>query len=256
MANKITVSLITRNADSTLEETLKSVYGWVLKIVIADAGSTDKTLEIAQRYKAITYSNPEKNEGKQRLFCLNKVKSSWILVLDSDEIVTSSLKQEIIKVISNKNNSITGYRIPFQNFFLGKPLHYGGENYSKMILFKKSSVFIKPDSIHAVYEIKNGSTGELKNKIFHYSYQSVPKLYSKFTSYAWRLAKQKKLAGERTSLKKIILYPVHMFWARFFHDKGYKDGIFRIPLDLAFAYMEFMTYFLMLFAKNSQQQNL
>jgi hypothetical protein len=38
-----------------------------------------------------------------------------------------------------------------------------------------------------------------------------------------------------------------MFWARFIKDKGYKDGFFRIPLDLGFAYMEFLTYVLMLF---------
>jgi len=43
------------------------------------------------------------------------------------------------------------------------------------------------------------------------------------------------------------MYPAHMFWARFIKDKGYKDGFFRIPLDLGFACMEFITYFSMLF---------
>jgi hypothetical protein len=38
-----------------------------------------------------------------------------------------------------------------------------------------------------------------------------------------------------------------MFYARFIKDKGYKDGLFRIPLDLAFAYMEFLTYVLLAF---------
>ena len=48
---------------------------------------------------------------------------------------------------------------------------------------------------------------------------------------------------------------MHMFWARFVEDKGYKDGIFRIPLDLGFAYMEFLTYFLMLFIKNKKESS-
>lgn len=33
-----------------------------------------------------------------------------------------------------------------------------------------------------------------------------------------------------------------MFYARFIKDRGYKDGLFRIPLDLGFAYMEFLSY--------------
>ena len=45
------------------------------------------------------------------------------------------------------------------------------------------------------------------------------------------------------------MYPTHMFWSRFIKDKGYKDGYFRIPLDLGFAYMEFITYITLPFFK-------
>jgi hypothetical protein len=31
----------------------------------------------------------------------------------------------------------------------------------------------------------------------------------------------------------------------FIKDKGYKDGLFRIPLDFGFAYMEFLTYLIL-----------
>ena len=72
-------------------------------------------------------------------------------------------------------------------------------------------------------------------------------MYKKFTDYAIREAKQRRLNGESTSLKKIVMYPPHMFWARFIKDEGYRDGLFRIPLDLGFAYMEFLTYMTMLF---------
>ena len=74
-------------------------------------------------------------------------------------------------------------------------------------------------------------------------------MFNKFTDYAKRDVQTKINNREKSSLKKIILYPLHMFWARFFKDKGYKDGLFRIPLDLGFAYMEFLTYFLLLFKR-------
>ena len=67
-------------------------------------------------------------------------------------------------------------------------------------------------------------------------------MFIKFTDYAIREAKQKARKHEKSSLKKIFLYPLHMFWARFFKDKGYRDGIRRIILDAGFAYMELLTY--------------
>jgi len=127
-------------------------------------------------------------------------------------------------------------------------LNYGGEQLKKMVLFKNKSAFVnKTPLVHYYYHIKNGKVGQLKNNILHYSYLSVVQIYKKFTDYGIRIAKQKYLAGERSSLKKIFLYPPHMFWARFIKDKGYKDGLFRIPLDIGFAYMEFLTYFLLMF---------
>ena len=116
-----------------------------------------------------------------------------------------------------------------------------------MVLFRTKEGFSTEDEIHAVYKIKTGKIGQFKNKIDHYSYRSLSQLFIKFTNYAIREARQKKSRGEKSSLKKVFLYPAHLFWARFIKDKGYKDGLFRIPLDLGFAYMEFLTYFLLFF---------
>ena len=77
-------------------------------------------------------------------------------------------------------------------------------------------------------------------------------MFGKFTDYAKREARQKINKGEKSSIKKIVFYPLHMFWARFIKDKGYKDGIFRIPLDVGFAYMEFLTYVLILFYRHGK----
>ena len=72
-------------------------------------------------------------------------------------------------------------------------------------------------------------------------------MFLKFTDYGVRMAKEKYFAGERSSFKKIFFYPAHLFWARFISDKGYEDGLFRIPLDLLFAYMESVTYITLFF---------
>ena len=109
-------------------------------------------------------------------------------------------------------------------------------------LFRKNSANMTPSLIHEHFKLSKGKSGRLKGKIFHHSYRSFPQIFVKFTDYGIRMAKEKFLSGEKSSFKKIFIYPIHMFWARFIKDKGYEDGLFRIPLDLGFAYMEFITY--------------
>lgn len=252
---KINLSLvvISFNAERTIEKTLKSVQNLVNDIIVVDNYSTDKTVEIAKKYKAKVLFYKDKNRGIQCQMGVNKAKNEWILVLDSDESLPKQLKEEI-KYLLNNNPKFDGYNIPFQSFYLGKPLYYGGENYKKLILFKKSVSSISHDPIHYVCKIKTNKIGKLRYKINHYSYRNIIDVYNKFTNYALYEARLKIKAGEKTSLKKIVMYPIHMFWARFIKDKGYKDGMFRIPLDLGFAYMEFLTYFSMLFIKNPKSK--
>ncbi len=248
----LSLLMITKNGEKTIEKTLYSVKNLVDEIVIVDNYSSDKTITIAKEYQSKVFFYKGKDLGKQAKLGLNKCQGEWILVLDSDEYLSSKLKREIKKILDVRYSMLqkyTGFYIPFQNYFLGRPVMYGGENYKMLRLFKKDSVDIKPAIVHHKYFIKKGKIGYLKAKIIHHSYRSLPQMIEKFTEYARREAKQKLKRGEKSSLKKIFFYPLHMFWARFIEDKGYKDGLFRIPLDLGFAYMEFLTYFFLFIFK-------
>jgi len=246
--------MITKNAEEMLERSLKSVKNLVDEIVVVDDYSTDKTVEIAKKLGAKVYLHRENNLGKQRTYALKKTKSKWILVLDSDEVVPKKTADEIVNLLNGCGvNKHDAYSIPFQNHFLGKPVKYGGESYKKLILFRRRAVSIEPLSVHEKFVCKNKRVMILRNKVYHYSYRSLSQTYRKFTDYAVREAKQKYLSGERSGPAKLFLYAPHMFWARFVKDKGYKDGIFRIPLDLGFAYMEMLTYWILLISKIKDQ---
>ena len=247
MKNRLSLLMVTKNAGETLEKSLASVKKIVDEIIIIDSKSTDRTVEIAKNYLAKVYVKEFSDIGKQRKFGLDKVSHDWILVLDSDEIVSEKLMKEIKSKIENTRIKITGYYIPYQNFFLNTPLQYGGENYMMLRLFRKNSVNITPSLIHEHFKLLKGKSSRLKGKIFHHSYRSLPQIFAKFTDYGIRMAKEKFLSREKSSFKKIFIYPIHMFWARFIKDKGYEDGLFRIPLDLGFAYMEMVTYIFLLY---------
>jgi len=247
--NGLSLVIITKNSEELLDVSLQSVQGLADEIVLVDDYSNDRTLTIAKKYAARIYKRQERNLGKQKAYGLHKAKYDWILFLDSDESLSNELKKEIRLELTKKNNDVIAYRIPYQNHFLGKPVRYGGENYAMIRLFKKEYGISHSSLVHEKVEIRKGRIGRLKNRIYHYSYRTLWQMYTKFTDYAVREAYQKGQKGEKTDLKKLTLYPLHMFWARFIKDRGYKDGLFRIPLDLGFAYMEFLTYFLLIFKK-------
>lgn len=248
MQSWLSVVYITQNAQDTLYNSLKSVRNIADEIIVIDDFSKDNTVDIASRFGAKVFKHRYTHEGKQKAYALSKAKYDWTLVIESDEVVSRSLAAEIKKILRLKKKE-TGYEIPFKNYFLNKHVRYGGQSYNKLRLFNRKFVYLDKKPIHAEYRLKKGRLKLLNNKIHHYSYRSIPQLFLKFTRYGIREAEFKKKSGEKTGLKKIFLYPLHMFWARFIKDKGYKDGIFRIPLDLAFAYMEFLTYLSMLFIK-------
>lgn len=248
----LSLVMITKNCEDVIQEALESARGFADEVVIVDDYSKDRTIDIAKKYGAKVFFNRQKDFGTQKAYGVKKAKGEWTLILDSDERLTHAVKREIISLLSSKTN-YDGFMVPYQNHFLEKPLRYGGEDYKKLVLFKKKSSKIESALVHEKFILSDSKVGVLKNKILHFSYRSVVQMYKKFTDYGIRSAKQRISKGEKTSLKKVFLYPIHMFWARFIKDKGYKDGFFRIPLDVGFAYLEFLTYFLMLFIKNEKK---
>ncbi len=241
MKRRLSVVTITKNADKLLELCLCSASNIADEIIVVDNNSTDKTLDIAKDYNARIYPLNTNNLGLQKEYGVKKAKYEWILILDSDEVITPELKKEI-KTIISKPTKYYGFEIPYQNHLFGRPLYYGGENYSKLVLFKKQYATIKHLLVHENFQVKNFNSAKLKQKMRHYSYTNLLQMYGKFTDYAMRDARQKKMNSEKSSLAKVFKYPAHMFWARYIKDKGYQDYWPRIFLDLGFAYMEFLTY--------------
>ena len=72
--------MIVKNAAADLPECLASVLGVVDEIVIADTGSTDDSLAIAEEVRAKTISIPWENDyAKARNFSLAQVTADWVL---------------------------------------------------------------------------------------------------------------------------------------------------------------------------------
>lgn len=241
---KLSVVMVTHNAAGVIEPALKSISGLSDELLVADSGSTDKTRAIVKAYGGKVFES-DKNLGERKGWLIDNANRNWVLVLDSDERVSKELYKEIKKI---NDKTIHGYRIPYQNYVFGKPVYYGGEKYSKIRLFQKNKGTIDPIPLHEEVRVK-GKVGALQGVLHHHSYRSLRQLFFKFTSYACIAAGEKQKNKEHVTFAKLFLYAPHMFWARFIKEQGFRDGWRGFVLAFAFAYMEGLTYAMLLWRK-------
>ena len=114
---RIALSMIVKNAATTLRACLESARGVVDEIVIADTGSSDASAEIAQEFGARIFCIPWENDfAVARNRALAEVHADWVLVLDADEVLDPDAKNVIPNLVTSTN--VAGYMVPIRNYFL------------------------------------------------------------------------------------------------------------------------------------------
>lgn len=249
--NGISVVLAVYNEEENLPNCLNSVKELADEIVVVDGGSKDKTVKIAQSFKAkiISVDNPAN-------FHINKNKAieaatkDWVLQLDADEVVSKDLAEEIKKVIKAKSE-INGYWMPRKNFFLGKFLTKGGQypDYT-LRLYKNGKGKLPAKDVHEQATVE-GKTGYLKNDLLHLRDKNFSTYLKRFNKYTDLLSDQIKDAGTKirliTFLNYILIKPFFWFLKAYLCHRGYVDGfpgfIFAFFSSMRFpvAYIKFQS---------------
>ena len=104
----ISACIITKNNQATIEECLASLYKYNVEIVIADTGSTDKTVELAQQFTDKVYHFDWIDDfAAARNFTASKASFDYILSLDSDEYLVGGSEQALINFFKNQDTSKT-----------------------------------------------------------------------------------------------------------------------------------------------------
>jgi glycosyltransferase involved in cell wall biosynthesis len=88
----MSVGILTYNSERTIGKCLKAVLSQeydrdFLDIFLLDAGSKDRTLEIARELSVQVYSEAGCTRGRARNLCIEKAKAEILVMLDSDIII-------------------------------------------------------------------------------------------------------------------------------------------------------------------------
>jgi len=118
---KITAIIPTFNEQDHILQAIESV-SWADEIIVVDSYSTDKTVELALEKKVKIIKREYQYSASQKNWAIPQAANDWIFLLDADERLSISLKDEILKW-KTSTPKYNAYWIRRINHFMGKKLN-------------------------------------------------------------------------------------------------------------------------------------
>ncbi|MCC5813731.1 MAG: glycosyltransferase family 2 protein [Leptospira sp.] len=241
MLPPISACIITLNEEHNIERCLKSL-DFCDEIILVDSGSTDSTISIAKKYKANVFTRTFDNYSSQKNFAISLAKNSWILSIDADEEISSSLKEEILSLSVTTFENHTGFFIPRLTYYLCQWIHHSGWYPDPQLkLFNRNHGKFKGGLVHETLAIQ-GKIGRLKSPVHHYSYRSISEHLDFINKYTTLYAIEKYKKGKRSGVLKAYSKLVYKFWWTYIFRLGFLDGRAGFAVCALGAYYNFLKY--------------
>jgi glycosyltransferase involved in cell wall biosynthesis len=220
---KISVYMITRDNERTLERALASVT-WADEIVVVDSFSTDKTPEICRRFTDRVIQRPWPGFREQYQHAADLTTHPWIMFIDADEEVSQELGEEIQRMMKEGEKGFDGFIICRRTYYLGRWIRHGAWYPDTEIRLYRREKGKWEGGLHAKIVV-DGNVGSLKYEILHYTYRDISDQIRTLDLYSRIEAEDRFRAGERFSLFKLLFRPPFRLVKEYLLKQGFRDGI-------------------------------
>lgn len=234
---KIDIIILTNNEEDVIENALKSVKDWAENIFVVDAGSNDKTLEIAKKYGAKIISHKFLDFSQQRNFAIKQAVSPWVMYLDADERVTAEFKKEVMEKINLNDKS--GFEVKRKTYYYGRDW---GLKDKVARVFKVEKFDKWSGVVHETAHI-NGELGLIQSPIEHFTHRNLEQMLNKTNNWSEFEAKLRFDSNHPPmSGWRFIRVMCSAFVRSYFKEKGYKNGTYGLIEAIYQSYSIFITY--------------
>jgi len=217
----ISVTILVKDSQETLEKTLDSVKDFP-EVIVFDTGSKDSTLEIAKKFPNVRiFTRSFKGFGPSHNEASSLASHEWILSIDSDEVLSSELSQEILSLPLDPNSV---YILSRLNYFNGKHIKWCGGWYPDPVirLYHRGKTRFTDDAVHEKI-ISNGlKTLELKGALYHTPYRCISDFLNKMQMYSTLFAEERP--QQSASIFKAILHAWFAFFKSYVLKRGFLGG--------------------------------
>ena len=215
---------ITMNEERNITACLESLK-WVDEMIVVDAESTDRTVELAKTCTPRVHVRPWPGYGSQKNFAMDQATSDWILIVDADERVTDELRKEIQALLKAPGQA-AAYRIPRRNFYYGRWIRGAGQYPDRQLrLVRRGHGRYNDLPVHEHLEV-DGPFGDLKGHLDHHTHPTVVAHELKIERYSTLAVEERVRHGKPdASWYHLVFNPVWTFVKFYVFRGGYRDGL-------------------------------
>lgn len=234
------------NSVEVLEDCLRSVQ-WADELLVVDSFSRDGSYEIAQRYADRVLRHEYINSAAQKNWIIPQARHPWILLVDTDERITSALRDEVVDVLSAET-PYAGYRIPRRNYVLGKPLTKAAYWPDFQVrLFRRDQARYESRKVHA-HVLLDGPVGVLQSPLVHYAHRTLDQTLSNLLirMTTWEADQRGvEMKATRRFLPlwfQLVSRPIAAFVVRYLIQGGWQAGYRGLIVSMIWSMYVAITY--------------
>jgi glycosyltransferase involved in cell wall biosynthesis len=217
----ISVTILTKNSQKYLLEVI-SALSIFDEVLVYDTGSHDQTMDIARQFPNVTlYERPFIGFGPTHNSASNLARNNWILSVDSDEIMTPSLANEI-QALHLERGYV--YSFPRHNEYRGKWIRWCGWHPDRQIrLYNRLDTQFTEAQVHEAVDVHHLKEISLVSPLRHYSYGHTDDFLNKMQSYSSLFALEYQ-GKKSSSLTKAIAHGFFAFFKSYILKRGFLGG--------------------------------
>lgn len=232
--DNVTIAILTKNEECNIVDVIENSKKLTNNILIIDSGSTDKTVELAEKHGAkVVYRAWDNDFSAQRNFALEHIKTDWVLYLDADERMNDELIKAIKKALADNKQAM--YRFIRRNSAFGKDFKYGVLGPDSVVrMFPKDKAKWQ-DKVHE-RPVGYLPIVTLDGYLKHYTYKDFDQYIAKMNQYSTIGAKNNFEKGKKASVvKDFIFRPLFAFIKMYVLKRGFLEGWLGFVLCLNYA---------------------
>ena len=259
---RLSVAVLTKNEEARIARCLESVR-WADELVVVDGLSTDRTVEIAQRFGARVVSHPfEGSFATERNLGSAAATGDWVLHLDADDVVTPEFRV-LVERLLQRPQPHAAFKFRRKSYLLGHFMRHGGWHHYLPNLVRREAV--RYEGIVHERPVLQGTIGRLDADVEHHPCEDLRAFLDRHNRYT-TLAAQELVAtlgrpphqtwesspfgivwcggwfDERTIRRRLLRKPWKTWWKSYVKKQGFREGMHGLVFSIFFAGVELIKW--------------
>jgi glycosyltransferase involved in cell wall biosynthesis len=237
---KITATIITLNEERNVARAVESLR-CADEILIVDSGSTDRTVELAEKLGVRVLEAGWLGYAAQKNWAAEHATHEWILSLDADEALSEALEAEIWN-LKKTGPDCDAYTMPRLARYLGRWIYHSGWYPDRKVrLYHREQAKWVGDFVHESVQAR-GRVGHLQSNILHFTCESLSEHVKTMDRYTTLAAQELAARKVKVPLTRIIADPAWTFFKSYFLQRGFLDGPEGLTIAHMAAFYTFLKY--------------